>query len=104
MCRVADVCTHVRSKNAGPFWITIDLFFDGEENYRRYRNSATLGGQLFAELYQADAALVRRFAVDSLRVIKISFPRPHPQGWIHERDMHAGQQYVRLLGVILEAG
>ena len=27
MPRLADVCRHVRSKNAGPFWITVDLFF-----------------------------------------------------------------------------
>jgi Domain of unknown function (DUF4387) len=104
MSKVADVCAHVRSKNAGPFWITVDFFFDDEEDYRRYRDSPTLGPALFAELYQADPQLVKRFAVDSLRIIKVSFERPHPQGWMHERDMHAGQQYVRLLDVVLEPG
>jgi hypothetical protein len=33
--------------------------------------------------------------------VKISFARPSPQGWVHERDLHAGQQYVRLLDVEL---
>jgi Domain of unknown function (DUF4387) len=37
--------------------------------------------------------------VDTLRVIKISFPRAKPQGWMGERDMHAGQYYARLLDV-----
>ncbi|MGH1560846.1 DUF4387 family protein [Caulobacter segnis] len=36
MTTVKDVCRHVRSKNAGPFWVTVDLFFDGEVNYARY--------------------------------------------------------------------
>ncbi|MEA2725650.1 MAG: hypothetical protein QOF70_125, partial [Acetobacteraceae bacterium] len=27
MPRLGDVCRHIRSKNAGPFWITVDLFF-----------------------------------------------------------------------------
>jgi hypothetical protein len=102
MPRIRDVCSHVRSKNAGPFWITVDLFFDGEENYRRYRDSPTLNADLFAKLYDANPRLVKRLPVDYLKVIKISYPRPHPQGWIHERDMHAGQQYVRLLDVVLD--
>ncbi len=38
MPKVRDVCSQVRSKNAGPFWITIDTFFDGEDPYRRYRD------------------------------------------------------------------
>jgi hypothetical protein len=102
--KVRDVCAHVRSKNAGPFWITIDFFFDSEEDYRRYRDSPALGPASLAHLYGADPQLVKRFAVDSLRIIKVSFARPHPQGWMHERDMHAGQQYVRLLDMALEPG
>jgi hypothetical protein len=89
----------VRSKNAGPFWITIDLFFDGEENFRKYRDATALGPGLFATLYGTDADQVKRLAVDSLRMIKISYPRPQPQGWMGERDMHGGQQFARLLEV-----
>jgi hypothetical protein len=99
MSRIGEVCRHVRSKNAGPFWVTVDLFFDGEETYRRHRDSAALGGELFGRLFGADPALVKRMPVDSLRMIKISYPRPHPQGWMGERDMHAGQQFARLLDV-----
>src|SRR5258708_629200 len=99
MARIRDVCRHVRSKNAGPFWITIDLFFDGEESFRKYRDAPALGAGLFATLYGTDADLVKRLAVDSLRMIKISYPRPEPQGWMGERDMHGGQQFARLLDV-----
>jgi hypothetical protein len=35
-------------------------------------------------------------------MVKISYPRATPQGGMVERDMHAGQQYVRLLDVILD--
>jgi len=99
MARIAEVCSHVRSKNAGPFWITVDLFFEGEEAFRRYRDSPALGPALFAELYGCDPHEVKRIPVDSLKMIKISYPRPHPQGWRGERDMHGGQQFVRLLDV-----
>jgi hypothetical protein len=49
-------------------------------------------------------AQVRRYPVDSLQVLKISYPRAVPQGGALERDMHGGQQYVRLLDVELGAG
>lgn len=103
MTTVKDVCRHVRSKNAGPFWVTVDLFFDGEANYARYHDSAALGPDLFARLYGADPALVKHFAVPSLHVVKISYPRVTAQGGMVERDMHAGQQYVRLLDIELDA-
>jgi hypothetical protein len=99
VARLAEVCRHIRSKNAGPFWVTIDLFFDGNEQYRRYRDSPAIGPDLFARLYGVDPAVVKRFAVDSLNMIKVSYPRATPQGGVLERDMHCGQQYVRLLDV-----
>jgi hypothetical protein len=101
MPKVGEVCRHVRSKNAGPFWITVDLFFPNQELFRRYRDAPALGPEVFARLYGTDPALVKRQPVDNLHMIKISFPRAKPQGWMGERDMHAGQQYARLLDVEL---
>ena len=97
MSKLGEVCRHVRSKNAGPFWVTVDLFFRNEELFRRYRDAPALGAELFERLYGADPKQVKRVPVDSLHVIKISFPRVKPQGWMGERDMHGGQQYARLL-------
>jgi len=101
MPTVNDVCHLVRSKNAGPFWVTIDLFFDGPDSFGRYANSEALGPQTFARLFGTDPALVKRFPVASLNMIKISYPRSSPQGGMVERDLHCGQQYVRLLDVEL---
>jgi hypothetical protein len=101
MPKLREVCHHIRSKVAGPFWVTVDLFFEGEDNYRKYRDCEALSAELFHRLYGVDASLVKRIPVDSLRVLKISFPRPQPQGGMVERDMHSGQQYVRLLDIEL---
>jgi Domain of unknown function (DUF4387) len=101
MPTIGDVCRHVRSKNAGPFWVTVDFFFASEEAYKRYRDTPALRPELFARLFDTNPKLVTRQAVDRLYTIKISYPRPHPQGWMRERDMHAGQQFVRLLTVEL---
>ncbi|MCC6532322.1 MAG: DUF4387 domain-containing protein [Burkholderiales bacterium] len=99
MAKVREVCRHVRSKNAGPFWVTFDLFFDGPESFKKYAMSPALGPQLFESLYGADPQLVKRLPVASLNVVKISYARPRPQGWMGERDMHQGQSFARLLNV-----
>jgi Domain of unknown function (DUF4387) len=97
MPRLKDVCRYMRSKNAGPFWVTVDLFFDDAGDYARYCNHPAIGREAVAKLYGVEPELVKRFTVDSLKVVKISYPRQQPQGGTVERDMHGGQQFVRLL-------
>jgi hypothetical protein len=101
MPRLREVVRGVRSKNAGPFWVTIDIFFDGADSYERHRGSAALSATAIGRVYAVDPASVKCFPVDDLNVVKISYPRPEPQGGVVERDMHAGQQYARLLDVDL---
>jgi hypothetical protein len=100
MPKLRDV-SRVRSKNAGPFWITVDIFFDTLDAYRQHKKSPVLGSETFGRLFGADVGLVRHYPVDRLRMLKISYPRPKPQGWYGERDMHGGQQFARLLDLEL---
>lgn len=101
MVKLKDVCRHVRSKNAGPFWVTFDLFFDGPENFQVYHAHPALGADLFQRLFGAAPELVQHYPVPSLNMVKISHARTSPQGGVVERDMHCGQQFVRLLDVEL---
>lgn len=101
MTTVKDVCRHVRTKNAGPFWITVDLFFQGPEQFDRYADHPALGAETLHRLFGADPGLVKRFPIPGLNILKLSYPRTAAQGGMIERDLHAGQQYVRLLDVEL---
>lgn len=103
MSKVGEVCKHVRSKNAGPFWITLDLSFPDRDSFERYSGASQLQPEAISKLYDVDAALIKVFSVPELLVLKVSYPRRHPQGGLLERDMHGGQQYVRLLDVDLSA-
>jgi len=102
MATVKQVCRHVRSKNAGPFWVTIDLFFDGPDHYLRYAGSPALGPELIRRLYGADPRFVQKYSVPKLQMVKISYARASVQGGEVERDMHCGQQFVRLLDIELD--
>ena len=101
MPTVGAVCSNVRSKVAGPFWVTIDLVFDGPENYERYAGSSALGADSIGALYGVDPGTVASYPIPALGILKISFPRRTPQGGVEERDLHSGQQYAYLLDVEL---
>ena len=74
----------VRSKNAGPFWLTIDLFCEPGA----YPAVAAIPTDAFAARLGAAAGAIRRFDLPDLEVVKLSLPRPVPQGAFEDRDMH----------------
>lgn len=94
MTTLAEETVKIRSKNAGPFWVTVDLFCGTRDAYDSIRQR--LSTDVVASLYRVDAAQLKRFDIDRLNVIKFSFPRPVPQGAPLDRDQH-GAQYATLL-------
>lgn len=94
MTRLADIVTKVRSKNAGPFWLTIDIFCGTPEVLRRV--SAALTRETAAALLQTDPSNLKRYEIGELNVLKLSLPRPAIQGTPGDRDMH-GASYANLL-------
>lgn len=89
-----DLALEVRSKNAGPFWVTMELFMRDEAGYALA--AEIVDEAVVASLYDVRAADVQIFRIPSLNVVKISFPRPVPQGGLRDRDVHAGQHHVPL--------
>ena len=79
----------IRSKNAGPFWITVDIFCGTDEIYQHVSNS--LSRQSVSHLLEIDVLSLKRFDIESLNVIKFSFIRKNPQGCLKDRDMHGAQ-------------
>ena len=90
---IADLALEVRSKNAGPFWVTMEVFLRDEAGYDRV---AFLDAPVVARLYGVDPDTVQIFRIPALNVVKISFPRPVSQGSLRDRDIHAGQHHVPL--------
>lgn len=93
--RLGDQVLKVRSKNAGPFWVTIDVFCGTHEAYAKV--SANLQTKSVAALYGCPLQVVKRFDIADLSVIKFSIPRPVVQGSARDRDMHGAQW-----GILLE--
>ncbi|MEV1246228.1 DUF4387 domain-containing protein [Nonomuraea sp. NPDC050022] len=100
---VGDLALEVRSKNAGPFWVTMELFMRDADGYRIVADETFLNEPMIADLYRVDAGTIQMFRIPSLNVVKISFPRPVSQGSLRDRDMHAGQHHVPLAALRLPA-
>ena len=94
--RLADYALEVRSKNAGPFWVTLETFMRDEAGYRIASDPAFLNEEVIGRLYGIPARDIQIFRIPSLNVVKISFPRPVSQASLHDRDVHAGQHHVPL--------
>lgn len=94
--RVADLAVEVRSKNAGPFWVTMELFMRDAAGYEIVADEAFLDERVVADLYRVEQSTIRMFRIPALNVVKISFPRPVTQGSLRDRDVHAGQHHVPL--------
>ncbi len=84
----------IRSKNAGPFWITIDIFCGSKVVFDEIR--VRLDNLKIINLFQINGQTLKRFEIESLNVIKFSFPRKIIQGNILDRDMHGAQLAVLL--------
>lgn len=86
MTTVADIAVKVRSKNAGPFWLTVDIFCGSQDAFAQI--SEALSTDRVAAAFQVAPETLKRFDIASLHVIKFSLPRPVIQGDINDRDMH----------------
>ncbi|MEO3772135.1 DUF4387 domain-containing protein [Micromonospora sp. B9E7] len=93
---VADLALEVRSKNAGPFWVTMEVFLRDAAGYAIVGDPEFLNAPVIARLYGVAADTVQIYRIPELNVVKISFPRPVAQGSLHDRDVHAGQHHVPL--------
>lgn len=105
MAKLREVAKYVRSKNAGPFWVTLEIFCEGKTEYDRIAHSPSISPLTISQLYHVDAQAVQFYYIPSIFAIKISFPRPYPSGYRYERDMLSNIIIIVLaiLGAVLGA-
>jgi hypothetical protein len=94
-----DVLSSARSKNAGPFTVTVDLFFPDADTFHSVCGQKVITPETVGELYSLPADQVRVFEFEPALAIKVSMPRLVPGGSPGDVDVAGGQQFVPLLGV-----
>lgn len=94
---VETVAKHVRSKNAGPFWLTIDVFCHNVVDTKRIAQTFEHHREQIAHMYGVQSEAIEIYCLEPIQVAKISMPRVPIEGSRDEIDMHGGQMYVSLL-------
>ena len=99
MARIGDLALVCKSKNAGPFEVTIDAVFSDRETFDKVKASGVLCPELFARLYKVHSDEVVFTVYDAGLAFKATLPRLVPAGDIGDSDMYGAQQHAPLLDV-----
>lgn len=91
----------IRSKNAGPFTITIDIMFDRREVYELVRDSGVVTRELVADLYGVEAHRVHFTQHETAMALKVSLPRRVSSGGVGDTDVFGGQFHGPLVELLV---
>ena len=94
--KIYDLAMVCRSKNAGPFQVTIDLMFNNEQAYYKVLNSPAFSPESVGLLYNlpGKAIAIKRF--DRILTIKVVLPRKVASGSPGDYDVYGSQQHFPL--------
>lgn len=95
--RLGDIAKLIRSKNAGPFLLTIDILFEDQEAYLKVIDSKSFSLKTICDIYQLEEGSIRLFTCDRINAIKISFNRLVSSGGLGDTDVFGGQQHGPLV-------
>ena len=98
---LTDLVHVIRSKNAGPTLLTLDVFFRDGHGYERAIQSPQLSMASVAHLYGCAPARMSRYDMADLFAIKFTLPRKVCAGSPGDGDVYGAQQHGPLLGVML---
>lgn len=105
MTRLYEYAKVLRSKNAGPFEITLDILFDDKDKYYFVKEKNILTREKIAQLYQIDEAAIHHFVYfDQALGIKITMAREVSSGSAGERDVYGAQQHAPLMNLEVDGG
>lgn len=97
--KLIDAVSVIRSKNAGPLTLTIDLLFDDPLCYERALAAASLTPAEIELCYGEFVNTVRVTPCPPALAIKIAFDRKIVAGSPGDRDVYGAQQHGPLLEV-----
>jgi hypothetical protein len=85
----------VRSKNASPFRVTLDLFFAEQSAYEHVKASGVLTFESIAAAYGVEIEQVEGiYFVDQARGVKVTIRKTYPSDHFHSSDCYGAQQHL----------
>ena len=97
---ILDIARVVRSKNSGPFELTMDIIFRDRESYERVKAAQAVSKAGVARAYAVPESAIRNVIYfDPAYAVKITMDRPLTSGEPGETDVYGAQQHAPLLSL-----
>lgn len=97
MKKLIDYTKILRSKNAGPLFITFDLIFNSKEDmeyvHQRLKKADV------AKAYDVSEEKIDIISYGVVNSIKITFPRKNISGSLADNDIYGCQQHMPLANI-----
>jgi hypothetical protein len=90
--RLRELARVIRSKNAGPFLLTLDVLFPTIEAFERVKGSGVINVANIAKLYRVPPETIEIILYPPGLAFKIIMVRPIISGDITDTDVYGGQQ------------
>lgn len=102
MISIVDAAHVLRSKNAGPFELTLDILFKNPETYAATKAAGIFSAASLAKLYGIEVEEVLKVIhYDPALAIKATLKRRVSSGAFGETDVYGAQQHAPLLGIMV---
>jgi Domain of unknown function (DUF4387) len=99
MAKISEIAQVCKSKNAGPFEVTIDVVFADKAMFEKVKKTQVLNADLIARLYHVKPSDVLFTVYDAGNAFKATVPRRVPAGDVGDTDVYGAQQHAPLLDV-----
>ena len=99
MVKLKDIAKACKSKNAGPFEITLDIMFDDAALFERVRATGVIDAALIARLYGVRQEQVLFTEYAPALAWKATLPRRIASGAIGDTDIYGAKQHAPLLDI-----
>lgn len=100
MVRLVDLAEVIRSKNSGPYELTLDIIFRDPEDFERVRAARIFTPESVARLYGVEPGVVTGIIeFTPAKAVKINLRRPMASGSFGDTDIYGAQQHAPLLGM-----
>jgi Domain of unknown function (DUF4387) len=103
MTKLYELAKVLRSKNSGPFEVTMDILFDKKELYERVKNSNAVTKESVAKAYNINTNDIHHFVYfEPALGIKITMAREISSGTAGDRDVYGAQQHAPLMNIEID--
>jgi len=97
MVALGSLAQLIRSKNAGPWMLTVDIMFPSADIYEHVVASRVISADEMSRIFGVPVSEIEIFEYAPANAFKISFPRKVPNGHPLDRDLFGGQQFAPLV-------